>query len=86
MDLGSRSTFGKRKNTLGCGSSIFTLSEILATSLMHGPRIPARKTIIGIPLLVLSYRMDLLTPHTSDLYGALSVHLVFSPPPPPPIK
>jgi hypothetical protein len=27
------STFGKRKNTLACGSSIFTLSESLATSL-----------------------------------------------------
>jgi hypothetical protein len=30
---------------LACGSSIFTLSESLATSLVHGPRTPARKTI-----------------------------------------
>jgi hypothetical protein len=28
-----------------CGSSIFTLSESLATSLVQGPRNPARKTI-----------------------------------------
>jgi hypothetical protein len=45
MHLGCCSTFGKRKNTLACGSSIFTLSESLATSLVHGPRNPARKTI-----------------------------------------
>jgi hypothetical protein len=45
MHLGCRSTFGKRKNTLACGSSIFTLSESLATSLVHGSRNPARKTI-----------------------------------------
>jgi hypothetical protein len=43
--LGCCSTFGKRKNTLACGSSIFTLSESLATSLVHGSRNPARKTI-----------------------------------------
>jgi hypothetical protein len=34
---------GKRKNTLACGSSIFTLSESLATSLVHGSRNPARE-------------------------------------------
>jgi hypothetical protein len=49
MHLGCCSFFGKRKNTrkntLACGSSIFTLSESLATSLVHGSRIPARKTI-----------------------------------------
>ena len=45
MHLGCFSTFGKRKNTLACGSSIFTLSESLATSLVHGSRNPARKTI-----------------------------------------
>ena len=45
MHLGCCSTFGKRKNTLTCGSSIFTLSESLATSLVHGSRNPARKTI-----------------------------------------
>jgi hypothetical protein len=48
MHLGCCSTFGKRKNTLACGSSIFTLSESLATSLVnlvHGSRNPARKTI-----------------------------------------
>jgi hypothetical protein len=44
MHLGCCSTFGKRKNTLACGSSIFTLSESLATSLVHGSRNPARKT------------------------------------------
>ena len=33
MHLGCYSTFGKRKNTLARGSSIFTLSESLATSL-----------------------------------------------------
>jgi hypothetical protein len=36
--LGCRSTFGKRKNTFACGSSIFTLSESLAISLVHGSR------------------------------------------------
>ena len=41
MHLGCCSTFGKRKNTLACGSSIFTLSESLATSLVHGSRNPA---------------------------------------------
>jgi hypothetical protein len=45
MHLGCCSTFGKRKNTLACGSSIFTLSENLATSLVHGSRNPARKII-----------------------------------------
>jgi hypothetical protein len=45
MHLECCSTFGKRKNTLACGSSIFTLSESLATSLVHGSRNPARKTI-----------------------------------------
>ena len=30
---------------LTCCSSMFTLSESLATSLVHGPRNPARKTI-----------------------------------------
>ena len=45
MHLGCCSTFGKRKNTLACGSSIFTLSESLATSLVHRSRNPARKTI-----------------------------------------
>jgi hypothetical protein len=45
MHLGCCSTFGKRKNTLACGSSIFTLSEYFATSLVHGSRNPARKTI-----------------------------------------
>jgi hypothetical protein len=45
MHLGCCSTFGKRKNTLACGSSIFTLSESLATSLVHGSHNPARKTI-----------------------------------------
>ena len=39
------STFGKRKNALACGSCIFTLSETLATSRVHGSRWPARKTI-----------------------------------------
>jgi hypothetical protein len=34
VHLGCCSTFGKRKNTLACGSSIFTLSESLATSLV----------------------------------------------------
>jgi hypothetical protein len=33
------------RNTLACGSSIFTLSESLATSLVHGSRNPAWKTI-----------------------------------------
>jgi hypothetical protein len=41
--LGCCSTFGMRKNTLACGSSIFTLSESLATSLVHGSRNPARE-------------------------------------------
>jgi hypothetical protein len=45
MHLGCCSTFGKHKNTLACGSSIFTLSESLAASLVHGSRNPARKTI-----------------------------------------
>jgi hypothetical protein len=45
IHLGCCSTFGKRKNTLACVSSIFTLSESLATSLVHGSRNPARKTI-----------------------------------------
>jgi hypothetical protein len=45
MHLECCSTFGKRKSTLACGSSIFTLSESLATSLVHGSRNPARKTI-----------------------------------------
>ena len=39
------STFGTRKNTLACGSSILTLSESLATSLVHGSRNPAREII-----------------------------------------
>jgi hypothetical protein len=45
MHLGCCSTFGKRKNTFAFGSSIFTLSESLATSLVHGSRNHARKTI-----------------------------------------
>ena len=45
MHLGCCLTFGKCKNTLACGSSIFTLSESLATSLVHGSRHPAWKTI-----------------------------------------
>jgi hypothetical protein len=45
MHLGCCSTFGKRKNTLAYGSSIFTLSESFATSLVHASRNPARKTI-----------------------------------------
>jgi hypothetical protein len=45
MHLECCSIFGKRKNTLACGSSIFTLSESLAASLVHGSRNPARKTI-----------------------------------------
>jgi hypothetical protein len=45
MHLGCCSTFGKRKNTLACGSSIFKLSKSLKTSLVHGSRNPARKTI-----------------------------------------
>jgi hypothetical protein len=45
MHLGCCSTFGKRENTLACGSSIFTLSENLVTSLVHGLRNPARETI-----------------------------------------
>jgi hypothetical protein len=44
MHLGCCSTFGKRKNTLAYGSCIFTLSESLATSRVHGSRNPARKT------------------------------------------
>ena len=46
MHLGRCSTFGKRKNTLACGSSIFTLSESLATSLLNGKP-------FGIPLIAL---------------------------------
>jgi hypothetical protein len=56
MHLGCRSTFGKRKNALACGSSIFTPSESLATSgLVHGSRNPARKRIslIKFPALAL---------------------------------
>ena len=64
MHLGCCSTFGKRKNTHACGSSIFTLSESLATSLMHGSRNPARKTF-GIPLLLI-----VLTP---DWYSTIHV-------------
>jgi hypothetical protein len=45
MHSGCCSTFGKRKNTPACGSSIFTLSESLAISLVHESRNPARKTI-----------------------------------------
>ena len=45
MHLGCCSTFRKCKNTLVCGSSIFTLSESLATSLVHRSRNPARETI-----------------------------------------
>ena len=41
MHLGC-STFEKRKNTVPCSSSIFTLSESLATSLVHGSRNPAK--------------------------------------------
>jgi hypothetical protein len=44
MHLWCRSTFGKRKNTLACGSSIFTHSESLPTSLVHGSRNP---TVVG---------------------------------------
>jgi hypothetical protein len=51
MHLGCCSTFGKRKNTLACGSSIFTLSESLATSLVHGHVILHGKPF-GIPLLL----------------------------------
>jgi hypothetical protein len=51
MHLGCRSTFGKRKNTLACGSSIFTLSESLATSLVHGHAILHGKSF-GIPLFL----------------------------------
>jgi hypothetical protein len=49
MHLGCCSTFGKRKNTLVCGSSIFTLSESLANgscmdhAILHGKP-------FGIPL------------------------------------
>jgi hypothetical protein len=50
MHLGRCSTFGKHKNTLACVSSIFTLSESLATSLVHGSRNLAWKTF-GILLL-----------------------------------
>ena len=45
MHLGCCSTFGKRKNTVACGSSVFALSESLATPPVHGSRNPARKTI-----------------------------------------
>jgi hypothetical protein len=45
MHLGCCSTFGKRKNTLACGSSIFTLSESLATFFVHGSRNHARETM-----------------------------------------
>jgi hypothetical protein len=50
MHLGCCSTFGKRKNTLACASSIFTLSESLATSLVHGHAILHGKPF-GIPLI-----------------------------------
>ena len=43
-------TFEKRKNALACGSSIFTLSESLATSLVHGSRNPAGEPF-GITLV-----------------------------------
>jgi hypothetical protein len=56
MHLGCCSTFVKRKNTLACGSSIFTLSESLATSLVHGSRNPARK--YDIYLVFLRERRD----------------------------
>jgi hypothetical protein len=63
MHLGSCSTFGKRKNTFACGSSIFTLSESLATSLVHGSHNPARKTIryslIAVPLHKTKYSTSL---------------------------
>jgi hypothetical protein len=42
MHLGCCSTFGKRKNTLACGSSI---SKVSRHPLVHGSRNPARKTI-----------------------------------------
>jgi hypothetical protein len=67
MHLGCCSTFG---------SSIFTLSESLATSLVHGSRNPARKTIrypFNDHILPLTYscttgikeNMDFLQGHTS---------------------
>jgi hypothetical protein len=52
MHLGCCSTLGKRKNTLACGSSIFTLSESIATpscmdhAILHGKP-------FGIPLLMI---------------------------------
>jgi hypothetical protein len=53
--LGMLLHFRKRKNTLACGSSIFTLSESLATSLVHGHAILHGKPF-GIPLLLHSRR------------------------------
>jgi hypothetical protein len=51
MHLGCCSTFGKRKNTLACGSSIFTLSvkvsrhpSCLDPAILHGKP-------FGIPLV-----------------------------------
>jgi hypothetical protein len=46
-------TFGKHKNTLACGSSIFTLSESLAASLVHGSYAILRRKPFGIPLIPL---------------------------------
>ena len=51
MHLGCCSTFGKHKNTLACGSSIFTLSESLAASLVHGSYAILRRKPFSIPLI-----------------------------------
>ena len=78
MHLGC-STFGKRKNTLACGSSIFTLSESLATSLVHGSRNPARKPF-GIPLIPLPPK-PLYAPswdtHTRKILDFVSIKITF---------
>ena len=43
--LGMLLDFGKRINTLACGSCYFTLSENFATFRVYGSRYPARITI-----------------------------------------
>jgi hypothetical protein len=54
MHLGCCSTFGKRKNTLDCGSSIFTLSESLATPSCMADHAILHGKPFGIPLFLSS--------------------------------
>jgi hypothetical protein len=84
--LGCCSTFGKRKKTLACSSSIFTLSESLATSLMqldhtilHGKPfgIPLSYMIFVVAVVKNSWTLCLsINPFiewTSALYGLVSI-------------